>query len=53
MYSCKLAGLQEIEGFGEAKTAKYGTAFLEVLQEALGEKRNEAIREPDGTDSGS
>lgn len=25
------AGLQEIEGFGEAKAAKYGASFLEIL----------------------
>lgn len=29
-----LSALQQIEGFGEAKAAKYGNAFLEVLRDA-------------------
>ena len=29
------AGLQEIEGFGEAKTAKYAARFLDILSSAV------------------
>lgn len=41
-----LSGLKEIDGFGEAKTAKYGQALLAALSEGNAEK-DETSGQPD------